>query len=266
MSDKIILEHYERLAKGWGLQGQMSMQDKVVRARETQFVIKQVRHSLRTLGVAPEQAHILDMGCGNGYLLQALWDEFAGAKLCGVEFVPELVELAQSRKLPGLTIKSGDMREAGAYEGHPHIIITERSVVNLLSWEGQKAAFEHIARTLVPGGFYIMMESFHEPWMEMNAARRENNLPEVPVSPHNRYLKEPCIDTLASLSLREVSGVEPKNALSSHFFLSRVFQHLFVQEGRPASERVWQFFAEGLPQNIGNYSPILFRVFQKDAL
>lgn len=266
MSDKIILEHYERLARGWGLQGQMSMQDKVVRERETQFVIKQVRHSLRALGVAPEQAHILDLGCGNGYLLQALWDEFAGAKLRGVEFVPELVALAQTRKLPGLSITQGDMREASAFEGHPHIIITERSIVNLLSWEWQKSAFEHIARTLMPGGFYLMLESFHEPWLEMNAARRENNLPEVPVSAHNRYLKEPCIDTLAGLGLREVPGVEPKNALSSHFFLSRVFQHLFVQEGRPASERVWQFFAEGLAPNIGNYSPILFRVFQKDAL
>ena len=266
MSDKIILEHYDKLARGWGLQGQMSMQDKVVRAREVQFLTRQTQECLRRLGVAPEQAHVLDVGCGNGYLLDALWQEFAGARLTGIEFVPALVELARSRNLPGMEIVHADMRQAHAFAGGAHVVISERSVVNLLSWEEQKAALTHISRWTRPGGFYLMVESFHEPWLEMNAARRENNLPEVPVSPHNRYLKEPVIDTLASLGLREVPGVEPKNALSSHFFLSRVFQHLFVQEGRPASERVWQFFSQGLPPDVGNYSPILWRVFQKDAL
>lgn len=266
MSDKIILDHYAKLSKGWGLQGQMSMQDKVVRERETAFITAQTQHCLRTLGIAPEQALILDVGCGNGYLLNALWEELAGADLRGIEFVPELVAVAQTRTLPGLSIEQGDMRVRASFKQQAHVLITERSVVNLLSWEEQKAAFENIAAWIRPGGFYIMVESFQEPWVEMNAARRETNLPEVPISAHNRYLKEPCIDTLGSLGLRSVPGVEPQNALSSHFFLSRVFQHLFVQEGRPASERVWQFFAEGLPQNVGNYSPILFRVFQKDLI
>lgn len=266
MSDKIILEHYAKLSKGWGLQGQMSMQDKVVRERETQFIVKQTQQCLRTLGVAPEQAIVLDVGCGNGYLLAALWEELAGAELRGIEFVPELVTVAQTRTLPGLTVDSGDMRLLASFKKQAHVVITERSVVNLLSWEEQKSAFENIAAWIRPGGFYIMVESFQEPWLEMNAARRETLLPEVPISAHNRYLKEACIDTLGSFGLRTVPGVEPKNALSSHFFLSRVFQHLFVQEGRPASERVWQFFAEGLPTNVGNYSPILFRVFQKDRI
>jgi 2-polyprenyl-3-methyl-5-hydroxy-6-metoxy-1,4-benzoquinol methylase len=266
MSDKIILEHYAKLSKGWGLQGQMSMQDKVVRERETTFITAQTQHCLRTLGVAPEQALVLDVGCGNGYLLAALWEELAGAELRGIEFVPELVALAQTRTLPGLTVESGDMRLRASFKKQAHVVITERSVVNLLSWEEQKSAFENIAAWIRPGGYYIMVESFQEPWAEMNAARRENNLPEVPISAHNRYLKEACIDTLGSLGLRVVPGVEPKNALSSHFFLSRVFQHLLTHEGRTASERVWQFFAEGLPTNVGNYSPILFRVFQKDCI
>ena len=144
-------------------------------------------------------------------------------------------------------------------------MITERSVINLLEWEWQKASFTHIAQSLVPGGHYIMVESFVESWDEMNQARSECGLEVVPISAHNRYLKEACVDTLATLGLRQVEGVEDVHALSSHFFLSRVFQHLFTeQKGRPASERVWQFFAEALPPNIGHYSPIQFRVFEKD--
>ncbi len=264
-NDEIITGHYGKLARSWGLQGQMSMQDKVVRARETAFILAQTRTCLRELGVAPEQARVLDAGCGNGHLLAALWDELAGAQLRGMELVRELVELARSRQLPGVDVTLGDLREDLAWPRGQHVVITERSIVNLLSWEWQKAAFTHIAASLVSGGHYIMVESFHEPWLEMNAARAECGLGEIPVSPHNRYLKEACIDTLASLGLREIQGVEARNALSTHFFLSRVFQHLFTaQSGRPASERVWHFFSDALPSDRGNYSPILLRVFRKD--
>lgn len=262
MKDQIILNHYKNLAKNWGLQGQMSMQDKVIRQRESDFIIAQTKHSLRMQGISPESARILDLGCGNAHLLSVLWESFAGSTLVGLEFVPELVELARSRNLPGVTIHHGDMREElnlGVFD----VIITERSVINLLEWKWQEEAFKNISRMLNSGGSYIMVESFHESWMELKAARLENHLSEVPISGHNRYLKEACIDTLLKLNLCEVSGVEPKNALSSHFFLSRVFQHLFTNENTPASERVWEFFSEALPSNIGNYSPIQFRVFEK---
>ncbi len=262
MKDQIILNHYKNLAKNWGHQGQMSMQDKVIRSRETDFIVAQTRHSLRSRGISPEKARILDLGCGNGHLLSVLWEHFAGSTLVGLEFVPELVELARQRDLPGLLIHHSDMREELSL-GEFDVIITERSVINLLEWKWQEEAFKNISRMLTQGGHYIMVESFHESWMELKAARIENKLSEVPISSHNRYLKEACIDTLQKLKLCEVSGVEPKNALSSHFFLSRVFQHLFTNENTPASERVWEFFATALPQNIGNYSPIQFRVFEK---
>lgn len=263
--DRTILDHYAKLAQVWGLQGQMSMKDKVVREREALFILRQTQACLRSMGVAPEQARILDLGCGNAHLLAFLWEELAGAELLGLEFVPELVALAHSRQLPGLQVTHGDMRKAEHYPSGTHVIITERSVINLLEWEWQKSAFTHIAKGLVPGGHYIMVESFQESWEEMNRARRECHLEAVPMSGHNRYLKEACVDTLASLGLRQVSGVEPVHALSSHFFLSRVFQHLFTSEqGRTASERVWQFFAQGLPSDMGQYSPIQFRVFKKD--
>lgn len=265
MKDQIILNHYKNLAKNWGLQGQMSMQDKVIRERETEFIIKQTKSILRSQGISPESATILDLGCGNGHLLSELWKNFAGSTLVGLEFVPELVELAQSRKLPNLTVHAGDMREEILLEQQFDVIITERSVINLLEWKWQNSAFQNIARLLKNGGHYIMVESFYESWMELNAARLENHLSEVPISSHNRYLKEGCVEVLSKLGLCEVSGVEPKNALSTHFFLSRVFQHLFTKEGTPASERVWEFFAEGLAPHIGNYSPIQFRVFQKQA-
>lgn len=263
--EKRLQTHYGKLARSWGLQGQMSMQDKVVRERETTFIINQTLSCLRQQGIAPEKARILDVGCGNGHLLASLWDHAAGAELGGLEFVQDLVELAQTRNLPGLEVRLGDMRESKFYPENLDIIITERSVINLLEWEWQRKAFENISHALKPGGHYIMVESFQETWAEMNRARVECGLAEIPISSHNRYLKLGAIDVLASLNLRKIAGVESVHGLSSHFFLSRIFQHLFTEgSGRPASERVWQFFGEALPNDTGQYSPILFHVFQKD--
>lgn len=263
--EKRLNNHYGKLARSWGLQGQMSMQDKVVRERETTFILNQTLACLRKQGVASEKARILDVGCGNGHTLAALWDQVAGAQLSGLEFVQDLVDLAQTRNLPGLVVTHGDMRESNCYLEKQDIIITERSVINLLEWEWQRKAFENISASLKPGGHYIMVESFQEPWLEMNRARVESGLNEVPISAHNRYLKLSCIDVLAGLNLRKIAGTEEVNALSSHFFLSRIFQHLFSEgNSRPASERVWQFFADALPKNSGQYSPILFHVFEKD--
>lgn len=263
--EKRLQAHYGKLARSWGLQGQMSMQDKIVRERETKFIINQTMACLRKQGVAPENARILDVGCGNGHLLAALWDQVAGAQLNGLEFVNDLVELAQTRNLPGLNVRLGDMRDSKYYLDKQDIIITERSVVNLLEWVWQRQAFENISQSLKPGGHYIMVESFQEPWSEMNRTRLECGLSEIPISAHNRYLKLGCIDVLAELNLRKIAGTEAVNALSSHFFLSRIFQHLFNDgNGRPASEKVWQFFGDALPQNSGQYSPILFHVFEKD--
>ncbi len=64
--------------------------------------------------------------------------------MTGVEFVPALVELARDRKLPGVEILQGDMRNP--LNLSVDVVITERSIVNLLNWEEQKLALQNIAR------------------------------------------------------------------------------------------------------------------------
>ena len=54
------------------------------------------------------------------------------------------------------------------------IIITERVLINLLSPKDQENALYNISKALVPGGSYLMIESFIEPLMKINKIRREN--------------------------------------------------------------------------------------------
>jgi hypothetical protein len=64
---------------------------------------------------------------------------------------------------------------------------------------------------------------------------------------------------MLKMGLCEVSGVEPRQALSSYFFLSRVLQHTL----KTTSPAILQFLSESQDKVTGDFSPIQFRVFQK---
>jgi trans-aconitate methyltransferase len=42
-------------------------------------------------------ASVLDLGCGEGWLLRALKDELPDAKLCGLDAIPVLIEVAKNK-------------------------------------------------------------------------------------------------------------------------------------------------------------------------
>lgn len=149
-------------------------------------------------------------------------------------------------------------------DGEFDIVITERVVINLLSWPEQHQALKIIASLLKPGGRYIMVESFSEPWLQMNEARKEMGLPPVAQSAHNRFLNEKVTVALSKVGVREVKAQMPANSLSTHFYLTRVFHPSVRPHGGKTKESHFvRFFKEALPRDIGNYSPILLRLFEK---
>ena len=67
--DHIILNHYEKLAKSFGEGPHCTMQDQVIRQKEIQFFTQEINRFCKSEERAPK---ILDVGCGNGYLLGVL--------------------------------------------------------------------------------------------------------------------------------------------------------------------------------------------------
>lgn len=238
------------------------MQDLVVRRYEIQFVIEEIEDFIKTHEQLPS---VLDLGCGNGILLQALRERFPELPLTGLEYTPELYELACSRQLPNTTLVLGDMRSPTGLTPPYQIIITERSVINLRNWGEQKRALEHIARMLSFPGRYIMIESFEEPRLELAQARKEMGLKPVPPSVQNVYLKEKMIKTLKQEGLFERSTSNGPNQLSHHFYLSRVLHPTIRVPGTKGKfSRFVDFFEESLSKKSSSrYSPILLRSFEK---
>lgn len=261
MEDNIILNHYHKVAKNFGDSPLSSIQDPVIRDQEISFFIKEIDRFIEKEDRFPR---ILEVGCGNGHLLSVMSKKYPQSEICAFEFTPELFQIAFDRKLPNVTVVNADARLEFPFTGTFDIIITERVIINLLKWEWQHTALTSISNRLNTGGLYLMAESFHEPWMELNKARREMVLEEIPVSNHNRYLKEMVVNYLHDLGLSEIEALTPKNQLSTHFFNSRILHSaLRVQGAKLKNSMFVQFFDLALPPAILNISPILFRAFQK---
>ena len=118
----------------------------------------------RTLDIAivcaPRPAHILDVGCGTGYLLRRL------ARRC-----PEAVELLGIDPAPGMIAEAraaaaGDPRlgfSAGVAEHLPFADCSFDLVVSTTSfdhWADQRAGLVDCARVITPGGQLVLTDRF----------------------------------------------------------------------------------------------------------
>lgn len=267
VNEAYIQNHYKSIATNFGLSGSSTIQDPFIRKSEIEFFISEIRKIKQDQ--KNDKLSIVDIGCGNGYLLSELSKEFPSFTLHGLEFNPELCQLAKSRELPNAQIIEGSCKDPGALDNilsePADIIITERVIINLLSWKQQALALRNIASWIKDGGHYLLAESFKEPWFELNAARREMKIPEIPVSNHNRYLNHKLPKYLIELDLTRIETEMPANYLSSHFYLSRV-AHSYIKPsgGRKKETHFVNFFDRAIPPAIGNYSPILFYHYIKD--
>jgi len=263
-NDQIILDHYKKVAKNQGLLGTSTIQDPVIRDAEVDFFTKSIQDFGEKRG--DFKFSVLDVGCGNGILLSKIKEKFPTLELHGLEFSPDLLTLAKSRNLEGVNFFHGDARIAADFPKKFDVILSERSIINILEAGEQKKALYNIADSLVPSGMYFQSESYFEPLVNLNRARREMQLENIEPSKHNRFLREFNILALRDhKKLVETESVIPSNYLSTHFFVSRILHQLIRPEGGKVKySHLVSFMAEGFGPGVGNYSPILFRSFQRN--
>ena len=68
--------------------------------------------------------------------------KFKDIKLYGIEFSPDLLKLAKSRKIPDCQIVAGDLREKIPFKEKFNLIITERVIINILDFKEQRKCLD----------------------------------------------------------------------------------------------------------------------------
>ena len=261
--DQRILDHYKSQAARHGDGASSTMEDERIRALETLFILRFVQISLTEIGPSPPTLY--DIGCGNGTSLQAIRSAFPGLGLVGVEFTPELMDIAIGRfKVDdSVAIRQGDLRQPLAGAPLCDLLICQRMLINLLDEADQKRAIGNAIDAVRPGGQLLFIEATTGGVAQLNEARAEFGLAPMPTAHHNRYLEDNTFDSFESIEPTAHPDLPP-NFLSTHYFVARVLHPAYLGD-RPFSRNSHfvRFFSEALAPAVGNYAPLRAFLFRK---
>ncbi|EAW34078.1 class I SAM-dependent methyltransferase [Lyngbya sp. PCC 8106] len=105
----------------------------------------------------PNQANILDLGCGTGRLLDRIAKQFPTVTATGLDLSDEMILQAQSRNLypQRLTFTTGNVESLPFVE---HQFDAVFCTISFLHYPHPQLVFEQINRVLHPGGYFFLAD------------------------------------------------------------------------------------------------------------
>jgi ubiquinone/menaquinone biosynthesis C-methylase UbiE len=132
---------------------------------------------------------LADIGCGNG---EATIRYARKVRACvAVERSDHLRQQAAKAfadaGVTNVSLQPGDIVEMTKLSGEYDVIVTQRLLINLASWEEQQHALRNLHRMLKPGGRYLMVENTNDAFHALNDMRARMELDPIPQHWHNRF-------------------------------------------------------------------------------
>lgn len=251
-----ILDLYKAEASKHGKRGTSTIQDIRTRRLEVSALLSYLQDGYR----------VLEVGCGNGYVAQAIVERFA-VKLDAIDFSPEMISIATQRQITAargeVSFRLQDVL-ALTTETQYDLVFTERCLQNLASWDDQRLALSNIVRSLKRNGWFVMLEAFWTGLNRLNEARRELDLPEIQRPWHNLFFdEEKTKEHIASIGCHYV---DQNCLLSGYYFGSRVLYPALLPKGKVATSQsvLNDYFCELPPHS--DFCPIKILRFRKKGV
>lgn len=218
-------------------------------------------HAYRQLEIEAIMPHIkgprvLDVGCGNGYSTLKFNEAYPDIRFTGIDYSGPMIEEALKQPvradLPCAAFAVGDVRSISRdYAGQFDTIISERCLINLMTWEEQLHGLMEMKKCLAPKGRIILVENFVEGLANLNSLRAKFDLHEIKTRWHNRYLVN---DEFVDAVNDHFTVEHYENIGNLYYIISRVvYAALAKQEGRePEYEHPINYIAAKLP-SLGDY-------------
>jgi len=176
----------------------------------------------------PPGSEIIDIGCGDGYSTIKVALSFPEISFTGIDYSENMIKNAVKNiesqtqsTVSNLKFSVGDVTNLKSVfaEKKFDIAITDRCLINLDSLEIQADAIAGIANIIKPQGYYIAIENFIEGQNNMNQARKNMGLPEIPVRWHNLFFSEPDFINIAGNYFSDIQFIDFS---SSYYFATRI--------------------------------------------
>ncbi len=184
------------------------------------------------------QADVLEVGCGNGYTTAHVAPLVRS--VVAVDYSEAMVARAREdcrdvRTRSGVSpdFSVGDALRLSADElGQFDLVISQRCLINLQSWDDQKEALRRIAAVTKPGGHFIMMEGSAQGRRMLDEARASMGLERMPRVWHNVDFE---MDQTKEL-LNPYFELVHEQTLGTYDFVSRLVHPLLAAPEAPQYE------------------------------
>jgi len=206
----------EKIRAYWEDPNSRSLIDENLRRLEEGVVLRHLK---------PDQT-LLDVGCGDG--VSTLRYASAVRSCLGVERSGRLLTAARERlagsPLRNTRFEGGDILRLQVNREAFDVVVSQRMLINLTSWELQQEGIAQMRAALRPGGLLILIENTDEGHDALNACRAAVNLKPIAKHWHNLYFRRAAfLDHMAR-------GFEPveERTFSLYYLLTRVYANCFA--------------------------------------
>lgn len=197
---------------------------------------------------------VLDIGCGNGE--ETLIFAKKVANVVGIDYMQGMINKAEDDKINQpveiankVAFEVGSVLDIPCEDNEFDVVIGERLLINLTTWELQQKAINEIARVLKRGGLYICLEVTEEGHNEVNHFRSIFGLDILERYWHNNYIVERIFTDYikGNFELQEVKR------FGMYHFLSKVVYPLFVRPEEPKFLDKFNEIAKEIASKIPNF-------------
>ena len=205
---------------------------------------------------------VLDVGCGNGYSTI----DFASSKkisIDGIDYSKQMILNARKllsykrNKIKGkVNFFQRDILDDNLGEEKYDVIITERCLINLDTWNKQKKALMNLHKYLKTGGYLLMIEGFKDNLNEINKIRQKYKLKPIDIVWHNLFFDKIKFEKFAKKYFK-IEHID--NFGSTYMLITRTLFHLLKDNYDKDIDRL----ATLLP-NFGNYNYQRLYILKKE--
>jgi ubiquinone/menaquinone biosynthesis C-methylase UbiE len=154
----------------------------------------EINSILRMIECIEKRETILDVGCGNGYSTVKIGKKFPEAMITGVDYSEPMISEANKAAIPNVEYFHGDVltlsRNKDLRGQKFDIVLSARCLINLATWEEQKAGILEMLKMLTPTGRLILVENTEAGLASLNLLRTQVGLHPIEVRWHNKYLPQ----------------------------------------------------------------------------
>jgi ubiquinone/menaquinone biosynthesis C-methylase UbiE len=169
---------------------------------------------------------VADIGCGNG---EATVQYAAKVKqMVGYErshtLRTQAMATGEKSGARNLSFLSGDILQMSALKSQFDVVISQRMLINLASWEEQQQALHNIHRMLKPGGRAILVENTNDAAQSLNDMRTKVGCPPIPQHWHNRFFDYDLLTSFFEGRFQLLKFYD----FGLYYFLTRVYAQMFA--------------------------------------